>query len=283
MTYAFELGIKLAGMTEPEPPKVPEAKAPEYQAARPRRTGTMLDIKSEVDRATNEQPNYRMIQPTESVVGKRVVEGVKNSSVRQAFKVGFCKRMVELGVDPEQFEVMMYKRAGGLADAVKTMVGGAGNIAGGVGKLGLIGIPAVSALAGWGLGSQDNVTGDDVKDLERLSTIHEYENAIKRMHRMDAKPGQRKQRTAVEQPVAGQSTQSVMQEEMPKAAAVQPIKPIQPIQPIKPLPSTTMQPIGQPAQVAQPAQPAQPAQASVQAQGNVRDNVEQAKAKLNRR
>ena len=137
--------------------------------------------------------------------------------IKEAFKAGFVKEIVRQGYSPDRFDSMLTKYAIDMKEimaGVGTGVGAMGSVCKGL----MVGIPAVSALGGWALGSQDSVNKGDIKDLEQLATVHEYENAIKQMSQSDEAHGKRPRRKRV-LPIAGQSTQSVIQPEMAKAAA----------------------------------------------------------------
>ena len=166
---------------------------------------------------TNVEPSKDSIEIEDA---RKSMKTHTREGVKQAFKIGFMKELVRQGISLDQLDSMIEKRAEGMG--VLKALGGvgsaglglAGSLASGLGKGLLVGAPAVGALGGWLAGSQDNIDNEDIKQLENLSTIHEYEHALKQINKN--KPVVKKR----VQPVAGQSTQTVMQPELAKAASL---------------------------------------------------------------
>lgn len=172
-------------------------------------------------------------------------------TIKEAFKVGFLTEMARRGITPDTFNTMIEKRAAGapsgsgkgfgaalvkgMGGALGTIGSGALNIGGGIGKGLLVGIPATAALGGWMVGSQDEVGKEDIKSLEQMALIHEYENALRNMQKSDESHGHKRRRL----PTAGQSTQSVIQPQMAKVA----VAPVVPVAQPAPLVTTDNQPI----------------------------------------
>lgn len=160
----------------------------------------------------------------------------------EAFKLGFLEYMADRGMDPDVLDDLLVKRADGLTGALAGAAKGMGSIGAqglkGMGLLGaagakglLFGVPATAAVGGWFLGSQDKVTKADLRAMEEMALINEYQDALKQMHDED-----RSERKIKNRPVAGQTSESVLEPadlpkdntipfpSIPKAAAVAPAK-----------------------------------------------------------
>lgn len=147
----------------------------------------------------------------------------------EAFKLGFIKECAARGVLPDQLDAMLTKWADvKRAGVAGTAAEGIKELLGGLSKATFVGLPALSALAGWGLGSQTKTTDEDMKAMEQTALVNEYRDAVRRLKLQDPHvKAKRKPRTTI----AGQTTQTVVAPEtaapmaMPKAAAVRkPVK-----------------------------------------------------------
>ena len=95
-------------------------------------------------------------------------------TVKEAFKIGFATELAARGITPDQFSTMIIKRANWATD----IGGGLANALGSGLKALAIGVPATAALGGYMAAGANKTSDDDLKAIEDMSIINEYQDAI---------------------------------------------------------------------------------------------------------
>jgi hypothetical protein len=135
----------------------------------------------------------------EPSMGQRIPGGVKFGqdpfmNVQSAFREGFVTKLASMGLDPDQLEEALLKKAQGRGP-MGAFVGEGAEFTADMAKLlakSLLGVgiglpPLIGAGLGYGMGKSRQTSLADIEAMKETALLNEYSQAIKRLNRQERK------------------------------------------------------------------------------------------------